>query len=61
VANERFYVPPYFGPGGWLGLDFNAAPVDWQEVAELLEASYRQAAIKRMLTALDAHRGAGED
>lgn len=54
VADPRFYAPPYFGPSGWLALDFDAAPVDWQEVAELVDASYRQVALKRMLAALDA-------
>jgi hypothetical protein len=53
VEDERFHVPPYFGPGGWLGLDFTAAPVDWDEVAELVESSYRQVALKRMLKALE--------
>ena len=54
VDDARFYSPPYFGPSGWLALDFDAAPVDWQEVAELVECSYRQVALKRMLAALDA-------
>jgi predicted DNA-binding protein (MmcQ/YjbR family) len=49
----RFYSPPYFGPAGWLALDLTAASVDWQEVAELLESSYRQVALKRMLAALE--------
>ena len=53
VEDRRFYVPAYFGPGGWLALDFTAAPVDWDEVAELIEVSYRQVALKRMLEALD--------
>ncbi len=48
-----FYVPRYHGAYGWLGLDLDAAPVDWDEVAELLDASYRQVALKRMLRALD--------
>ena len=43
----------YFGPSGWLALNFEAADVDWQEVAELMEGSYRQVALKRMLAALD--------
>ena len=54
VDDTRFYSPPYFGPSGWLALDFDAAPVDWQEVAELVECSYRQVALKRMLKQLDA-------
>lgn len=53
VGDARVYVPPYFGSGGWLALDFSAAPVDWAEVAELVETSYRQVALKRMVRALD--------
>lgn len=54
IEDARFYAPPYYGPGGWLALDFEAAPVDWDEVGELVEGSYRQVALKRMLTVLDA-------
>ena len=55
LQDRRFYVPAYFGPGGWLALDFDDAPtrVDWGEVAELMESSYRQVALKRMLEALE--------
>lgn len=54
LNDPRFYAPPYFGPGGWLALDLDAAAVDWDEVGELVEASYRQIALKRMIAALDA-------
>ena len=53
LGDERFYSPPYWGPSGWLGLDLTAGPVDWDEVAELVETSYRQVALKRMVNALD--------
>lgn len=53
LEDERFYIPPYFGPGGWLALDLTVAEVDWDEVGELLDASYRQVALKRMVKALD--------
>ena len=53
AQDERFYSPPYFGPSGWLALDLGAAPVDWDEVRELADASYRQVALRRMLKALD--------
>jgi predicted DNA-binding protein (MmcQ/YjbR family) len=53
LQDDRFYSPPYFGPSGWLSLDLDAAPVDWTEVAELVESSYRRVALKRMLAALD--------
>ena len=54
LQDERFYAPPYFGPNGWLALDLEAAPIDWDEVRELADASFRQVALKRMLKALDA-------
>lgn len=54
LQEDRFYAPPYYGPGGWVALDLDAAPVDWDEIAELLDASYRQIALKRQLKALDA-------
>lgn len=54
VGDARFYSPPYLGPHGWLALDFAAAPVEWDEVAELVECSYRQVALQRMLAALDS-------
>jgi predicted DNA-binding protein (MmcQ/YjbR family) len=53
VEDPRMYSPPYWGPGGWLTLDLAAAPVDWDEVRELVDGSYRQVALKRMLKALD--------
>ena len=56
LDDQRFYVPPYYGPSGWLALDFQAADVDWDEVGELVDASYRQIALKRMLQALDARQ-----
>ena len=54
VDDPRVYVPRYFGAGGWLALDLTARKkVDWTEVAELMESSYRQVALKRMLKALE--------
>lgn len=57
LDDPRFYVPPYYGPSGWLALDLEAGPVDWAEVDELLDASYRQVALKRMVKALDERAG----
>jgi hypothetical protein len=53
LEDERFFSPPNFGPSGWLALDLEADRVDWDEVRELADASYRQVALKRMLKALD--------
>jgi predicted DNA-binding protein (MmcQ/YjbR family) len=52
LADARIYSPPYMGPSGWLALDLAAAPVEWAEIAELLETSYRQVALKRMIARL---------
>jgi hypothetical protein len=54
LQDPRAFVPAYFGPNGWMGFDLTAAPVDWQEVAELVEESYRNTAPKRLVALLDA-------
>lgn len=51
--DSRFFFPAYLGPFGWLGLDFDAAPVDWTEVTELVDASYRRVASKKTIRQLD--------
>jgi len=53
LEDDRFFVPPYFGPSGWLGMDLDLATSDWTFVAELVDTSYRQVALKRQLAALD--------
>lgn len=54
LQDPRFFSPPYWGPGGWLGIDIDSPSTDWTELAELIDTSYRQVALKRQLTALDA-------
>ena len=51
--DSRFWLPPYWGPFGWLAIDFDGTAADWREIAELVDASYRQFALKRHLQALD--------
>src|ERR1700759_3718612 len=52
--DRRFYFPAYMGPSGWLGLDLTAKKVDWEEVGELVDASYRLVAPKKLIKQLDA-------
>ena len=52
AAPDRFFVPPYVGPSGWVGIWLDAG-VDWEELALLLHDAYRLAAPKRLLRALD--------
>lgn len=54
LEDPRVYVPPYHGAYGWLAFDFSAAEPDWTELSELMESSYRQVALKRMLKSLDS-------
>ena len=56
AAPERFFVPPYVGPRGWLGLRVDGE-ADWEEAAELVEASWRLIAPKRVLAAYEAGTG----
>ena len=49
---ERFFVPPYVGNRGWLGVRLDVA-VDWSEVAGLVEDAYRAVAPRRLLAQLD--------
>jgi predicted DNA-binding protein (MmcQ/YjbR family) len=53
AQDRRFFVPAYLGPSGWLGLDFGRAEVDWAEVRELVDASYRLVAPKTFIRRLD--------
>lgn len=50
--DPRFWVPAYLGPSGWLGIDL--ADTDTDEVAELLDASFRRTAPARLVRELDA-------
>ena len=50
---DRFFVPPYVGHRGWLGVRLDRAP-DWAEVAGIAEDAYRQVAPKTLLAQLDA-------
>ena len=45
---DRFYVPPYVGHKGWVGMYLDR-DVDWKEVAVLVERSYRMTAPKKLL------------
>lgn len=49
----RFFRPPYVGQHGWVGIRLDGAP-DWEELADLVEESYRMTAPKRLLARLDA-------
>jgi hypothetical protein len=39
ASPERFFVPPYVGPSGWVGVWLDAEP-DWAHVTELMRDAY---------------------
>jgi hypothetical protein len=49
---ERYFVPPYVGPSGWVGVWLDRNP-DWLEVKELMRDSYRLVAPKKLAALLE--------
>lgn len=45
---DRFYLPAYIGPKGWVALRLDRGDIDWDEVTDLVEQSYRLIAPKRL-------------
>ena len=48
---ERFFVPPYVGHHGWIGVRLDVE-IDWSQVADLVEESYLMTAPKRLAALL---------
>jgi predicted DNA-binding protein (MmcQ/YjbR family) len=55
LRHNRFFAAPYAAAHGWVCLRADSE-LDWPEVENLIVASYRLAALKRMLSALDGKR-----
>jgi hypothetical protein len=51
-APARFFVPPYVGHRGWLGVWLDVPP-DWGAIADLVAAAYREVAPRKLLAELD--------
>jgi hypothetical protein len=49
---KRYFVPPYVGPSGWVGIWLDRNP-DWSEVKELMKDSYRLVAPKKLAALLE--------
>ena len=48
---EHFYVPPYVGPKGWLGVDLDKG-LSWLRIADLVREAYVEVAPKKLTTDL---------
>ena len=49
---DRFFVPPYVGHRGWLGVRLDV-DVDWDEVEAIVADAYRAVAPRKLVEALD--------
>jgi len=49
---DVFFVPPYVGPSGWVGMEIGRG-TDWDLVTDVLLDGYRAVAPKRALKLLD--------
>jgi hypothetical protein len=50
---DRFFRPPYVGHRGWVGLRLDGE-LDWDELADLVEESYRMTAPKRLSAQIES-------
>ena len=50
---ERFFVPPYVGHRGWLGVRLDRA-LDWGELAGICEDAYAEVAPPSLLDAVES-------
>jgi hypothetical protein len=53
---DAFFVPPYVGPSGWVGVVISKADAD--ELRELVMEAWRLTAPKRAVAAFDVEQGA---
>lgn len=51
IEGDTFFVPPYVGPSGWIGVRLDRG-ADWGMIEELLQDGYRMVAPKRALQQL---------
>ena len=56
---ERFFVPPYVGGRGWVGVRLDVGVLDWDQIGEVVEDAYRTVATRRLVAELDARPGDG--
>jgi len=53
---ERFFVPPYVGHRGWLGVRLDRG-LDWDELTGIAEDAYAEVAPAKLVEAAGLHGG----
>ena len=52
IHPAAYFVPPYVGPSGWLGMDVIAGP-DWKEITARVREAYENIAPAALLSRID--------
>lgn len=47
-----YFIPPYLGPSGWIGMRLDQPDTDWSRVADRIAASWTLIAPKRLTNTL---------
>jgi hypothetical protein len=56
---KKFYLPAYIGPRGWVGLRLDRGRIDWNEVRDLITASYLQSAPRKLAALVEKQLDSG--
>ena len=56
---DRFFVPPYVGPQGWVGVQLDRRPTDWAMVESLIVDGYLLQAPKRLAAGVSGRASQG--
>lgn len=54
AQDPQFFKPPYSGSKGWLAIGIDDPALEWELLGELIDASFRQVALKGQVRELDA-------
>ena len=47
----HYYVPPYTGPAGWVGMRLDTGDTDWDHIGDRIATSWELVAPRRLLEA----------
>lgn len=51
---ERFFVPPYVGGRGWVGVYLDTDRVDWEDIADIVDDAFRTVAPRALVARIDS-------
>ena len=50
---DRYFVPPYVGGRGWVGVRLDVPDLDWDRVEQVVRDAFRTVASRTLLARLD--------